>query len=433
MNQVAQVVAHRRGSRALLMVAGVGWLIACGEQSPAGQAGSGPQPQEVVYGALKERDRIGSSSGADFTAVVAAQNAFALELFRVLRESNPSANSGLGGYSVHQVLGMLYAGASGVTAAQMQEVLGWDLPMERFHSAMNALDLELLSRGDEVTLAIANRVWAQRGLPLEPDFLDVLTGDYGAPLAVADFATDAEAGRESINDWVSLVTHQKIPELFGPGTIASNTQLVLANAMYLDAPWKYKFDPARTREAAFTLLDGTTVSVETMHFDDFLPSAGGEGWQAVELPYRGDELSMVVIVPDDLPAFEAGLTAEGLGELLEAIKPGGIHLSLPKLEFSFHVSMVDAFKSLGLTTLFDGADFSNITGGAGLSVAEVEHEVYFQVDEAGTRAAAATGASLADSHGPTVSVDRPFMFVIRDRSTGAILFLGRVLDPRPKL
>jgi serpin B len=431
MNQVARVVAHRRGFRGLLMLAGVGWLLACGKDSGADPMGSQPQPQDVVYGALKERDRVGGSSGADFTAVISAQNAFALELFRVLRQSNPSANSGLGGYSVHQVLGMLYAVASGVTAAQMQEVLGWDLPMDRLHSAMNALDLELLSREGEVTLAIANRVWAQRGLPLQSDFLDVLTGDYGAPLAVADFATNAEAGREAINDWVSLVTNQKIPTLFGPGTIDSMTQLVLANAMYLDAPWKYKFDPALTREAPFRLLDGSTVSVETMHFNEFLPSAGGDSWQAVELPYRGDELSMVVIVPENLPAFEAGLSAESLGELLEAIKPGGIHLSLPKLEFSFHASLVDAFKTLGLTSLFDGADFSNITGATGLAVAEVEHEVYFQVDEAGTRAAAATGATLADSHGPTVSVDRPFMFVIRDRSTGAILFLGRVLDPRP--
>lgn len=430
MTQVAQVVAHR-GLAGTLMLACVGLLLACGDESSAGAASAQPQPPDVVYGTLRERDRVGNTHGADFTAVVSAQNALALQLFRALRVSSPNENSGLGGYSVHQVLGMLYAGANGATAAQMQEVLGWDLPMERFHSAMNALDLELLSRADDVTLAIANRVWAQRGLPLESAFLDVLTGDYGAPLAVADFAGDADGSRASINDWVSRVTNDKIPTLFGPGTLDTNTQLVLVNAMYLDAPWKYKFDPASTRMAPFTLLDGTSVAVETMHFDEFLPSAGGDDWHAVELPYRGDELSMVVIVPQDLPSFEAGLSGSGLGEILDAIKPGGIHLSLPKLEFSFHASLVPALRGLGLTTLFEGADFSNITGSAGLTVAAVEHEVYFQVDEAGTRAAAATGASLADSHGPTVSVDRPFMFVIRDRSTGAILFLGRVLDPRP--
>lgn len=388
-----------------------------------------PEPSEVVYGSVKTRDTSGKASGADFQAVIKAQNAFAVRLLASLRESEPARNVAVSGYSINLVLGMLYAGAAGATADEMKRALDWQMPPAQLHTAMNALDLELRSRRGEITLNVANRVWAQRGLSLLPAFLDVLTRDYGAPLAVADFAGASEAARAAINDWVSRSTESKIEELFPAGSIDGNTVLALVNALYLDAPWKYKFDPMRTRQAPFKRLDGTTVSVEMMHYDEFLPSAWGQEWSAVEIPYQGDELSMVVIVPEDLRRFEARLTPELLGQVLGAIKDGGIHLSMPKVRFSFHSSLRPALEGLGLGSLFAGADFSGITGSAGLSVQSFEHEVFLDVDENGTKAAAATGAALADSHGPTVSVDRPFLFAIRDKPTGALLFLGRVVDP----
>lgn len=390
-----------------------------------------PEPPDVVYGSVRERDRSGRVDGADFTTVVAAHNAFSLRLLRGLGEAERDRNVAVGGYSVTQVLAMLYGGARGATADEMKVALGWDLPPERLHTAMNALDLELLSRTDDVMLAMANRVWAQKGLALLPSYLDLLTLYYGAPLAVADFATDSERARGTINDWVRRATGDKIAELFPSGSIHALTVLVLANAMYLDAPWKYKFDPRLTQKRPFTLLDGSPVAVDTMHYDEFLPSAWDPEWQAVELPYRGDELSMVVIVPKDFRAFEAQLSPERLNTMLAAIKYGGIHLSLPKFTFSFHASLTKSLAALGMASLFAGADLSGITGSTGLSVEHFEHEVYVQVDEEGTKAAAATGAAVPASHGPTVTVDRPFLFVIRDRLTGALLFLGRVLDPRP--
>jgi serpin B len=197
--------------------------------------------------------------------------------------------------------------------------------------------------------------------------------------------------------------------------------------MYLDAPWKYKFDPKQTRKAPFTLLDGQQVQVDMMRYDEFLPSAWDVDWQAVELPYRGDELAMVIIVPRDLRAFEARLTPQRLDEVFAKIKHGGIHLRLPKFSFTFHAAMQEALSALGLASIF-GGDFSGIA--PGLFLQHFEHEVFLDVDEAGTRAAAATGASLPASHGPSVTVDRPFLFAIRDRLTGTLLFLGRVVDPR---
>ena len=289
--------------RRFLFVVLIGGLVGC-HQGPEPHRGP-PEPPEVVYGSVKERDRSGKAHGADFTAVVAAQNAFALRLLGALRDAAADRNVAVGGYSVNQVLGMLYAGARGATAEDLKRALGWDLPPERLHATMNALDLELLSRGDDVTLAVANRVWGQKGASLLPTFLDVLTRHYGAPLAVADFATAPEEARATINGWVHRATGNKIAELFPAGTIDTNTRLVLANAMYLDAPWKYKLDPAATRKAPFTRLDGSKVEVDMMHYDEFLPSVVTADWQVVELPYRGDELAMVVIVPTDLRAFEA--------------------------------------------------------------------------------------------------------------------------------
>jgi serpin B len=411
-----------------LMAAAVLGLCACdGTDKPPGfQA---PEPPEVLYGTVRARDTSGRVDGADLTAVVRAQNQLTLKLFAALRAENPQANLAVGGYTVHQVLGMLYAGARGTTAEQLAGVLAWPQPADRLHTAMNALDLELRSRGDDVTLAVANRVWAQRGLPVEIDFLDRLTRDYGAPLAVTDFAADSERARGEINGWVAQATADKIRELFPAGTIHGQTVLTLVSALYLHAPWKYKFNPAATRLQPFTRYDGVPIDVPTMHFDDFLPSGRGVDWQAVELPYRGDELSMVVIAPTSLAALEARLTLDMLEAMFKEIDPGGIHLSLPRWTFAFHTSLVPALKGMGLTNLFEGADLSGIAPGLA-GVQHVEHEVFVKVDEEGTEAAAATGAAVPASHGPTVQIDRPFLFVIRDRLTGAFLFLGRVTDPR---
>jgi serpin B len=420
-----------RRSLSTLLTTIVGTALACDGGQP-GQRQPPPalQPPDVLYGSVTARDVSGKANGIDFNAVVSASNAFSLRVLAALRDGGAGGNLAVGGHSVHQVLGMLYAGARGQTAEQMRTVLGWQMPPERLHATMNALDLELLSRTPDVTLAIANRVWTQRSLPVLPEFLDVLTRDYGAPLALADFAAAPEPARALINEWVRASTGGHIPELFPLGTISGATKLVLANAMYLDAPWKYKFDPERTRVGKFRLLDGAFVDVDMMHFDDFLPSASGPGWQAVEIPYRGDELALVVIVPQDLHDFEARLTAERLADVIAQIKHGGIHLALPRLRFSFGASLAEALRALGLRALFEGADFSGIVPGADLAVAHFQHQVFVEMDEEGTRAAAASGAVIYDSHGPHVGVDRPFLFAIRDRPTGAILFLGRVVDPR---
>lgn len=408
----------------------VGLSVGCGDEGSRGaDLPARIRPASVVTGAVTSRDVSPTVHGQDLTALVDGNTAFALDMFATLGAAEPDANIALGPYSISQAMAMLYAGARGVTTDEMRDALHFDVELPEFHPTFNGLDLELLSRNGDITLSIANQLWAQTGFDPLPEFLDVLTENYDAPLALEDFAADPEAARATINDWVAQATGDKIPMLFPRGSIASNTKLVLTNAMYLDAPWKYQFDPSDTQPQAFTLLDGSQVMVDTMHFDEFLPSGFGDGWQAVELPYKGDEVSMIAVMPDDLPEFEAALTPQQLDEILNAIEDGGIHLSLPRFTFSYHASLVDAFKALGARSLFDGADLSGI-GGGGLFVSAIEHEAFVEIDEEGTRAAAATGVAVADSHGPTVSFDRPFMFFIVDRPTSTLLFLGRVVDPR---
>jgi serpin B len=285
---------------------------------------------------LKERDTKPEVDGRDLTQLVEGNTAFALEMYANLAAANPGKNATIGPYSISQAMAMLYAGARGTTAAELRETLHFEVDLERFHQTFNGLGLELLSRDGDITLRIANQLWTQMGFRPPNEFLDVMTRDYDAPLAVLDFASDPERARTSINQWVAGATEEKIVELFPAGSIAGNTVLVLANAMYMDAPWKYQFDPAYTRPSPFTLPDGSDAIVDMMHYDEFLPSAYDPGWQAVERPYRGDEVSMIAVVPQDFAAFEASLTPARLNAIAGAIRDGGIHLSFPRFTFSFH-------------------------------------------------------------------------------------------------
>jgi serpin B len=168
-----------------------------------------------------------------------------------------------------------------------------------------------------------------------------------------------------------------------------------------------------------------------MHYDQYLASAVDERWAAVELPYEGGGLSMVVVVPEDFADFEAHLDGEVLQSILGKIEEGGIHLTLPRFTFSTHASLIEPLRAMGVTSAFDpgAADFGRMSGAGGLFIAAVEHEAFIDVDEDGTEAAASSGVAIAGSHGPTIDATRPFLFLIRDRATNAIVFMGRVLDP----
>ncbi len=344
--------------------------------------------------------------------------------------------------SIMTALAMTYAGARGVTAEEMAAVLHVDLDDPAFHAAMNALDLALESRSfksgdDRVQLSIANSLWGQDGLAFEQPFLDTLAKDYGTGMRLVDFKAAAEKARVQINDWVASQTNDKITDLIPAGVLNYLTRLVLVNAVYMDATWAHQFDPNDTSDGSFTTLAGTQVTVPMMRQTSSFSYAKGDGWQAVQLPYSGNRLAMLLIVPDQgrFTDVEQELGSGLLSEAVSGLSPASVALTVPKFTFRTQAQLGSALKTLGMPTAFDpsSADFSGMTTEEQLLIDKVIHEAYIAVDEEGTEAAAATAVVMRATSAPMVDVtfeiDRPFIFALRDTETGALLFLGRVVDP----
>ena len=379
---------------------------------------------------------------ADAALAAEAINDFGLEL---LRNAAAGENAVLSPASIVLALAMARAGAQGDTAVEMDEVLrgaaadansGW----------LNALDAALAMRSGtfkdrfnkdaDVLLRIANESFGQQGFPLESAYLEALASRFGAGVRLVDFIEHAEDARHQINAWVKDQTEDRIPELLPPGTVDSLTRLVLVNAIYLKAAWHVPFLLEGTKPAAFRGLDGAKVDVPTMHGSSGFRYAEGDGWQAVELPYVGRQLAMLVILPDDLRAFEARLDGHGLSQITAALEDRLVTLALPRFGIESKVTMNQVLADMGMPLAFDPdkADFDGISSADDdLYISAVIHQANIDVDEEGTEAAAATGVVVGTtSAGPepvTMTVDRPFLFALRDLETGAILFLGRVVEP----
>ncbi len=427
----------RNLGRPLLLVLVVSALVACGGGGRTAQPGPaapvvGDDGLDVVLASVTERAEPTIADARDVGVVGDATAAFALDLYQQVATAQ-EGNVIVGPYSAWLALAMTSVGAAGTTYDELASALYLPFDEERLLPAVNALDRTLTHRAadDAVRFAVANRLWGQRGTAFLPPFLDAMVEHFGAPVVTADFDTDPEAARADINGWVDERTDSKIDELFPAGTIDPSTQLVLVNAVHLDAPWELAFDPAQTRRGPFTRADGSTVETDLMNYDQYLPTAIANDWAAVELPYEGGTMSMVVIVPDDLATFEADLDQAALEDVLARITDGGVHLTLPRFSVSTHTSLTEPLRAMGVSAAFDSAsaDFTRMTDGGGLFVDAVEHEAFIEVDEDGTEAGAATGVAMAGSHGPTIDATRPFLFLIRDQATDTILFIGRVLDP----
>ncbi len=363
---------------------------------------------------------------------------------------------------------MTYAGAGGQTADTLRFLLSQD----RRDPAFNALYHELASRtgdGDDegeddeasesrsegnlapalekdrrFRLNIVNPVWGQQGHEFREPFLDVLAESYGAGVRPADFKGAPEESRTAINDWVAEGTEDRIRDLLPRGIISPLTRMVLTNAIYFNASWLFLFSEANTRELPFHLLDGSSVDVLMMRTEGELRYAAGEGYEAADLPYVGQELSMTIIVPDRgrFREFEDSLDAGLVDRTIAGLEFRYVALDLPKFEFESQFRLGETFKAMGMSDAFDSAasDFSGMDGRSCLAgdpeclyIREVVHKASVSVDEAGTEAAAATSVMLQAESAPpipvSVTVDRPFIFLIGDRETGAILFVGRVEEP----
>ena len=390
-----------------------------------------------------ERRQASSAPASDIKTVVDGNNAFAFDIYQTLRAQD--GNLILSPFSISLALAMTYAGARGETESQMARTLHFDLPQEQLHPAFNALDLALEETANNASadqtplqLNIANAVWAEQSYNFVQSFLDTTAINYGAGINLADFANDYESVRKEINGWVEDKTEEKIVDLIPSGALNASTKMVLVNAIYFKADWLAQFDANDTRDQPFHLLDGSTVNAPFMNQGmDNIPYAQGDGYQAAELAYAGGTAAMDIVVPDEgkFESFESNLTAAQWNEILGAMQPTSLWLSLPKFTFTKSFSLVDTLSSIGMSDAFDGekADFSAMTEKKDLFISDVIHKAFVAVDEEGTEAAAATAvimeAAMARIFNESLIVDRPFIFAIRDIATGQILFVGRVTNP----
>lgn len=363
----------------------------------------------------------------DAAALADGNTAFALALYDQLRAQ--PGNIVFSPASVSLAMAMTYAGARNQTETQMAAALHFTLPPARLHPAMNALG-QALAR--HVTLA--NDLWVDRTQVLEGAFLDTLAENYGAGVQQLDFAGAPEPARQTINRWIADETAGRIADLLPPGIIDPMVRLVLTNAVSLNAGWQTPFtDP--TKNYPFHRADGSDVSVPMMLGKTGFAMGAGPGYRAVELDYADGALSMVVIVPDagTFADFEVALTPEALKTVVNGLTFSFDGLLLPKWQFTLAVSLRNTLAALGMPAAFaaDQADFSGMDGVRDLFITDVVEKATITVSEKGTEAAAASGviAERASAVDQILAVDRPFLFLIRDRPTGALLFLGRVLDP----
>ena len=373
--------------------------------------------------------------------LVNGNNIFALDLYQALRIGE--GNLLYSPYSISLAFAMTYAGARGQTETQMAQTLHYDLPQNEFHPAFNQLDLMLMQKSDAeeqpTQLDIANAVWAQQDYAFLPEYLDILALNYGAGIYLSDFTTQAEETTDEINQWVSNQTHERIQDILEPGELGPLTRMVLVNAIFFKADWQNHFDADDTRKAFFYLLDRSDVQVDMMSTYLYVPYLRGESYQAVRLPYADKTLVMEIIVPDpgQFEAFEAALDWPMLQTILNGMHRADLHLRMPKFTFSSRLDLADTLGAMGMLDAFtpQEANFSGMDGKQVLSIDSVIHQAFIAVDETGTEAAASTVIEIEatteafESEIIVLTIDRPFIFIIRDLSSGQILFIGRVLDP----
>jgi len=391
-----------------------------------------------------DRQRLTSPdvNEADMTTLVSGNSALAFDLYQALRDEE--GNLFYSPYSISQALAMTYAGARGETAQQIANTLHFVLSPNALHPAFNSLDIELSQRGEGAEgtddegfrLNIVNAIWGQDGYEFLSEFLDVLAENYGAGLRLLDFVNTPEESRITINNWVSDQTEGRIEDLIPQGVIDTLTRLVLTNAIYFNAAWQYPFDEDMTADGTFYLLDGGEVIVPMMNQTESFGYVEGDGYQAVELLYDGNELSMVILLPQagHFEAFEGSLDAQQVDGIIGRLEPGQVALTMPKFEFESDFGLKEILATMGMPVAFsEDADFSGMTGNRDLFIADVIHKAFVSVDEAGTEAAAATAVVMGLTAVPEVpvevTVERPFIFLIRDIGTGTILFVGRIVNP----
>jgi serpin B len=372
-------------------------------------------------------------------------NAFGLELYRRLRTQ--PGNLVLSPASVSLALAMAWGGARAQTGEQMRQVLHFEGTPEQIMQASGALARQLQDPGQPIRFRIANRLFGEKTYAFEQAYLDATRAAYDAPLQAVDFRHGAEPARQQINAWVEQQTAQRIRDLIPPGGVDADTRLALVNAIYFLGDWEVPFEQRATQPAPFFTAPGVKKDTPTMHRQDTLRFVQQDGLKALELPYKGRSLSMLLVLPDPIDgigALEQSLDAGRFERLVQGLQPQPVRVALPKFEINPAASQAlsGALQGMGMRLAFDRrqADFSGIADPPDpadrLVLSQVFHKAFVRVDEQGTEAAAATAAIMVGAAAmrppqrmAEFIADHPFLFFIRDNASGLILFQGRVAEP----
>jgi serpin B len=380
-----------------------------------------------------EKPKVNETGATAETAksVVDANNQFAFDLYNQLKQDG--GNVFYSPFSIETALAMTYEGAKGETADEMQKVLHF--PLENRQASFAKIINEINAGSNDYQLKTANALWAQKDYPFLDSYFNLVESYYGGNVTNLDFKADTENSRQTINNWVAEQTNDKIKDLIPAGMLSPAARLVITNAIYFKGKWIKQFEKKDTQEKDFKLSTGSTAKVQMMQlFGEEFNYTETENLQVLEMPYKGDELSMLILLPrGNIESIESELNAGNLSLWRNSLKTEDVDMFIPKFKFETKYMMKQMLVNMGMQTAFlDNADFSGMTGQIDLKISEVIHQAYVAVDEEGTEAAAATGVVFITSAYKPVKVfnaDHPFIFIIQQKETGNILFMGRVENP----
>jgi serpin B len=368
-----------------------------------------------------------------------SNNLFAIDLFNQVQSK--SENLIFSPYSIGTVMAMIYSGSAGNTAKEMREVLYF--PRQELLDPVEATMLKSLMTTDTMEgtdFRLANAIWAQEGFSFLPSYMQRLERHYHAPLTLMDFMnlTNREENRKKINHWVEDHTNNRIRDLIQPGILDANTRLVLTNAVYFNGGWMYPFDKNSTAASLFHVNKQESIKTDFMHQTGNFPYYEDEEIQAIGLPYKGDRMTLMVILPRSIEGWRMVsriITHERLRLVISELGSREVRLALPKFRSELQVNLRQELTSMGMGTVFSrDADLSGMTGEKNMFVDEVIHKAFIEVNEQGTEAAAATAAiiglkSSLREDPVRFQADHPFVFILIDRQTGCIIFMGRLVKP----
>lgn len=377
--------------------------------------------------------------------IIEANNQFSLELYANVKDKKEGENIFFSPYSISTAMAMMYEGARNETAKEIQSVFHFPEDPSILRSSFAVANSYLNRRGTSYKLNTANALWVEKSFPLQDAFKAALMEFYMGEAFAVDFKGAAEKKRKRINQWVENETMGKITNLLPENSLNSNTRLILTNAIYFKGEWEEPFEKDQTESEDFWLNENQKKAVPMMNKTDSFNYAQTEELQVLEMPYKGGDLSMLILLPKgktpkDLKSLEESLTMENMNLYRESLKRTEVNVFIPRFTFERDYKLKENLRDLGMPLAFDiqgqeqDAGFSGISKEKKLYVDQVVHKAFINVDEEGTIAAAATGAvfeltSSIRKDPPVFKADHPFVFLIQERTTGYTLFMGKVANP----